>query len=132
MFDSREQRMEPEPLRERAHELTATRERNVASSERVSERQVSYPYSRQRFRIGFNAHVDAKPWVGEAQIRVRQNEPEVSQLLRRAAKVEIDHSAVRRQFSRVDRTSHPPHEQPRVWRLLEDGTSQPTLTPNPN
>ena len=42
----------------------------------------------------------------------------------------MDHGAAWGQLVGLDGGSHPPHEQPGIWCLLEDRASQPALTPD--
>ena len=42
----------------------------------------------------------------------------------------MDHGAAGGQCVGLDGGSHPPHEEPGVWCLLEDRASQPALAPD--
>src|SRR5439155_8044124 len=80
--------------------------------------------------IALNGDVDAEPGVAQTKICLGEHEPEVAQLLGGPAELEVDHGAPGRQFVGLDGGSHPPHEQPGIGCLVEDGASQPALAPD--
>src|SRR5439155_2812507 len=70
MVDGGEQRVQSEPLRERALELPAAFELDGAAAERRGQAQVAHPHSGHRLRIAADTDVDAEPRVAQTQIRL--------------------------------------------------------------
>src|SRR2546423_4401708 len=93
MLEGGEQRVQSEPLRERAHELLAAVELDAVITKGGREAEISHPYGGQRLRIAADGDVDAEPGVAQTEIRVGEDEPEMAQLGGSPVEAEMDHGA---------------------------------------